>query len=569
MDLIQSYLVFLLKMRRPLLLMVVGVIMILIYFISMGQENHFRVNMFKQHLEGNHTPFNNGILLPTPHVEICSGTSLRTFAPTNDSLVSETEWESLETDLQWQFPPVDILSSDNATNPTKCSFSVVNSHSNHTVGGFVDVILIARDAHNRTKTYGGDFFQAKLYNTELKASTFGAVTDNLNGTYTVRLALLWSGPAHVSIRLVHPSEAVQVLCQHREHDPDKVYFTGYFEEGGKQETAVCNAQRSSRLVGDGKQCCCEYREPVSGEYWFCRRPSSLPCHTLTYHSMGGYQAQLSQLDGTLLKSFTNIVLPGEHSVIHVNPGNVTRSKTKCHPGLNTSVPAGFYLQDHWTSLVCDSKSFPSAKLVSECLKDKHILMMGDSTLRQWFEYLDTSVPTLKRLNLFTSGQSGPLEMVDPQFNTRIIWRAHGIPIRTSKTPWADLHYIAREVEDLAGGPHSVVVFTLWAHFTTYPLATYAHRLAVIRMAVESLLRRSPNTLVVIKSANTGYKDVYGSDWLSWQIDVALRTMFRDLPVVLIDVWQMTSCHYSPDNIHPPPVVIKNEVDLFLSFVCPE
>ncbi|CAB1337484.1 unnamed protein product, partial [Coregonus sp. 'balchen'] len=353
-----------------------------------------------------------------------------------------------------------------ATNPTKCSFSVVNPNSNHTVGGFIDVTLIARDTKNRIKTYGGDFFQAKLFNAELKASTYGAVTDHFNGTYTARLALLWPGPAKVSIRLVHSSEAVQVLCRHREQDPDKVYFLGYFEEGGKQETTMCNAQRSPRL--DHKQ---------------------------------------------------NAVLV-------------------CTPQYrlgSTSKIAGL----------------PAAELVSGCLKDKQILLMGDSTLRQWLEYLEKTVPTLKRLNLHTSSKSGPFEAVDTQSNTRIIWRAHGIPIRTSKTPWADLHYIAREVEGLAGGAHSVVVFTIWAHFTTYPLAMYAHRLVVIRRAVASLLRRSPTTLVVIKSANTGYKDVYGSDWLSWQLDMALREIFRGLPVVLIDVWQMTSCHYSPDNIHPP------------------
>ncbi|XP_010895553.5 NXPE family member 3-like [Esox lucius] len=562
--------------RRLLILMLVMLLMIIIYFVSECQDNHCLVNVFPQHIRGNifpehldgyHTPFTTDTLSQSPDI-ICSGTSLRTFAPANDSLISKAEWESLVTDLQWPFPPVDLLSPQEATNPTKCSFSVVNSSSSHTVGEFVDVILTARDSKNRPKTYGGDFFQAKLYNTELKASTYGAVTDHFNGTYTVRLALLWPGPAKVSIRLVHSSEAVQVLCRHREQEPDKVYFLGHFEEGVKQETAICNAQRSSRLLGDGTQCCCEYNEPVTGEEWFCQQPSSLPCHALTYHSMGGYQAALSQLETTLLQS-KDIVLQGDESVIYVKPGNKTRSQTKCRPGLHTSVPSGFYLQDHWTSLVCDSKTFPSAQLVSGCLKNKQILMMGDSTLRQWFEYLENTVPTLKRLNLYTSSQSGPFEAVDLQSNTRIIWRAHGIPIRTSKTPKADLHYIAREVEDLAGGPHSVVVFTLWAHFTTYPLASYAHRLAIIRRAVSSLLQRSPSTLVIIKSANTGYKDVYGSDWLSWQLDLTLRTMFRDLPVVLIDVWQMTSCHYSPDNIHPPPVVIQNEVDLFLSFVCPE
>uniref|UniRef100_A0AAY5L033 NXPE C-terminal domain-containing protein n=2 Tax=Esox lucius TaxID=8010 RepID=A0AAY5L033_ESOLU len=482
----------------------------------------------------------------------CNGMTNTTFTAVSDPLISAEEWESLVKNLMWPLPPK-AFSSTEATDVTKCSFSIVNPDSNHTVGGFVDVTIKARDAQAQDKTYGGDFFQAKLYNMELKASTYGAVTDHCNGTYTVRLALLWPGPAKVSIRLVHSSEAVQVLCRQREQDPDKVYFLGHFTEGDKQETAICNAQRSSRLVGDSKQCCCEYKDPYTEEYWWCRRPPSLPCQTRT-----GLVLCVTRANNRPSK----VVAP--ESIFHLSTG----SQKKCLPGLHNPVPAGFYLQDHWISLVCDSKRFSSAKQVSACLNDKQILMMGDSTLRQWFEYLEKTVPTLKHLDLHTSSKSGPFEAVDTQSNTRIIWRAHGIPIRTDKTPMADLHYIAKEVDGLAGGPHSVVVFTIWAHFTTYPLAMYAHRLVVIRRAVASLLRRSPSTLVVIKSANTGYKDVYGSDWLSWQLDLALREIFRELAVVLIDVWQMTSCHYSPDNIHPPHVVIQNEVDLFLSYVCP-
>lgn len=178
------------------------------------------------------------------------------------------------------------------------------------------------------------------------------------------------------------------------------------------------------------------------------------------------------------------------------------------------------------------------------------------------------LPALKSLNLYTSAKSGPFEAVDTDNSIRLIWRAHGLPLRTSLTPRADLHLIASELDALAGGPHTVVVFTIWAHFTTFPLATYLQRLAGIHSAIKALLQRAPQTLIVIKSANTGYKDIYGSDWLSWQLDCALKMMFRKLPVVIIDVWQMTSCHYSPDNIHPPPVVIQNEVNLFLSFVCP-
>ncbi|KAJ8014686.1 hypothetical protein DPEC_G00018230 [Dallia pectoralis] len=544
--------------RLHQLLISILILLICFYVFFAYQYNQSLLNFsHSNNLIFNHTAFSSH----------CTGETNSTFIAVSDPLISAEEWASLAKDLMWQLPPK-AFSTTEATDATKCTFSIVNPGSNHTVGGFVDVSVKARDAQARDKTYGGDFFQAKLYNTELKASTYGAVTDHCNGTYTVRLTLLWSGPAKVSIRLIHSSEAVQVLRRQREQDPDKVYFLGHFTEGDKHETAICNAQKSSRLVGDGKQCCCDHKDPDTGEHWWCQRPSSLPCHTLTYHSMGGYQAVLSGSEKTLLKSSTDIVVPGEEHINVQSQITENLSQRKCLPGVQTPVPAGFYLQDRWISLVCDSKTFSSSKQLSACLNDKQILMMGDSTLRQWFEYLEKSVPTLTRLDLHTSSKSGPFEAVDTQSNTRIIWRAHGLPIRTDKTPLADLHYIAKELDSMAGGPHSVVVFTIWAHFTTYPLAMYAHRLAVIRRAVEALLRRSPATLVVIKSANTGYKDVYGSDWLSWQLDLALKEIFRDLPVVLIDVWQMTSCHYSPDNIHPPPIVIQNEVDLFLSFVCP-
>ncbi len=54
-----------------------------------------------------------------------------------------------------------------------------------------------------------------------------------------------------------------------------------------------------------------------------------------------------------------------------------------------------------------------------------------------------------------------------------------------------------------------------------------------------------------------------------QLDTVMREMFRDIDgVIFLDVWQMTSCHYLHENIHPGPVIIANEIDMFLSYVCP-
>ncbi|XP_048883960.1 NXPE family member 3-like isoform X7 [Brienomyrus brachyistius] len=506
-------------------------------------------------------------LLNTTHSVVHVPTS-QSYSTIKYVLMSTDEWEFLQEKLCWPPPTIENPTPIEATDPRKCTFTVFNWEDNYTVGDYVNVSVVAKNGRGVRKAYGGDFFQAKLYNTELKASTFGLVIDHDNGTYSVSFALLWPGSAHVSIRLIHSSEAVQVLSRHRERDPDKVFFTGYFEDGNIKENVVCNGMKSPRLVGDGSRCCCEYRDPRSGEVWFCRRPSSLPCSALVYHSMGGYQAQLSTNESKILdRGNTNIVLPGSSPVINIFAQHADiREHKKCAPNLDTPVPSGFFFEDRWTSLVCHTKVFSSSDVI-RCLTGKQIHMMGDSTLRQWFEYLGKAVPTLKPLNLHTSGKSGPLMIVDTESGILITWRAHGLPLRTNKTPMADLHYITNEIDNLAGGERMVIAFDIWAHFTTYPLAFYVNRLVIIRRSVVSLLQRAPRTLVIIKSANTGYKDVYGSDWLSWQLDCTLRAMFQGLPVVLIDTWQMTSCHYSPENIHPVSIVIENEVNLFLSFIC--
>ncbi|KAL6475901.1 hypothetical protein MHYP_G00144000 [Metynnis hypsauchen] len=490
------------------------------------------------------------------------------ISSTEPLFISPEEVQSIEDALKWPAPPTSVIATNQTTSPYTSSYVLQNPHKNYSVGDIITMTITARDGSKIPKAYGGDFFQAKLFNTELKSSVFGEVVDHHNGTYTAIFKLLWEGQAKVSIRLIHSSEAVQVLLRHREREPDKVFFTGVFRRANIEEKVVCNAQSSERWQ-KASNCCCEYRHPISGESWICRRPSRLPCSAWVEHSMGRYQAQLSKLESSLLHSnYTNKYLPGNVTV-NVSHHDLNSSMSvKCVPGLDTPSPAGFYLNDKWTSLMCRTQSFAKANEIATCLKDKQVLMMGDSTLRQWYEYLLKTAPTLKQLNLFTSSKSGPFEAVDIGNNIRLIWRAHGLPIRTSLTPRADLHYIVSEVAALAGGPHSVVVFTIWAHFTTFPLTTYLKRLAGIRRAVRALLQRAPQTLVLIKSANTGYKDIYGSDWLSWQLDCALRMMFKKLPVVIIDVWQMTSCYNSPDNIHPSYKVVQNEVDLFLSFVCP-
>uniref|UniRef100_A0A673KV18 NXPE family member 3-like n=1 Tax=Sinocyclocheilus rhinocerous TaxID=307959 RepID=A0A673KV18_9TELE len=464
--------------------------------------------------------------------------------------ISLDGYSRLQQAVYWADPDRSITNVSMSTSPAHTTFIIENLKESYQTSEKFFVTVHAKDFDNKSKSYGGDFFQAKLFWSKSKniplsqASVFGEVVDLLNGSYSVRFLLPWVGEAQVAVRLIHSSEAVQVLKRHRDTDSDRVYFNGFYEGPGPNKTrlseaVMCNVKwdkNGLEHMGTG-DCCCEYKDPRTEEIWRCQRPKSLPCSARVYHSMGGYR---------------NRSMTDKHVLFDRKQTN----KEKCHPGLHTPVPAGFYLNDVWTSFVCSTRHF-TTQTTTECLKDKHIYMMGDSTIRQWFEFFVKAVPTLKQMNLHVQYQSGPLLAVDVKNNIDLHWRAHGIPLRSRKSAVANLHYISNEIDDLAGGPHTVIMFNLGPHFTTYPLDFYTHRVLRIRKAVLALLQRAPDTTVIIKTVNTGYK-----------LDRILRWAFQDVGVYILDVWQMTACHYSKENIHLCPVIIKNEIDILLSFICP-
>ncbi|XP_073719215.1 NXPE family member 3 [Misgurnus anguillicaudatus] len=491
--------------------------------------------------------------------------------------ISSQSYFSLQQTLYWAGPDTTITNVSLSTSPDHSTFIIQNLKDSYQIGEELFVTIHARDFNNKSKRYGGDFFQAKLFSQPQKASVFGEVVDLLNGSYSVHFLLPWVGEAQVAVRLIHSSEAVQVLKHHRDTDSDRVFFNGYFEGPGPngtrlKETVKCNVkwdENGLERMGTG-DCCCDYKDSRTGEEWSCQRPKSLPCSARVYHSMGGYNNRVT-VNEAMFMSQSDKGINGQTTPIKILPskGSVGIDVTqKCHPGLHTPVPAGFYLNDVWTSFVCSTRQF-TTQTTTQCLKDKHIYMMGDSTMRQWFEFLLKAVPTLKQMNLHVEYQAGPLLAVDVENNIVLHWRAHGLPLRCLKTEVSNLHYVSNEIDDLTGGPHTVIVFNLGPHFTTYPLDFFTHRVLRIRKAVLDLLQRAPDTTIIIKTVNTGYKDVFGSDWYSLQLDRILRWAFQDVGVYILDVWQMTACHYNKEEIHPGPVIIKNEMDISLSFICPE
>uniref|UniRef100_A0A8C5AD52 NXPE C-terminal domain-containing protein n=1 Tax=Gadus morhua TaxID=8049 RepID=A0A8C5AD52_GADMO len=442
--------------------------------------------------------------------------------------------------IAWPKPPAPT-SLNQTSDPVHSLFAILPSKGGRErrVGDQLEALVQMQDFQGRPKRYGGDFLVARLHSPELGAGVAGTVADHLNGSYSALFPLLWEGPAQVTITMVHSSEAVAVLQRLREKRADRFFFQSLFRSGKLSETTVCNMCLPHNRP---QEPLCNYTDLHTGEPWYCLKPKRLSCDTRINHFKGGYKKDLVSHKEALLFQRSG-----------AEPSLKNRS---IEPGPVKYNPSGYYYKGSWRSFDGTPVRQFDAKLITQCLTSKMINMYGDSTMRQWFEYLTAFVPGEHRHPSLCANDSVAIPHV---------------PLTISNVA-SELRYVANELDRLPGGPNTVVVLSLWAHFSPFPVEVYIRRMRHIRRALERLLARGPGTLVVIRSANLRALDkemsLNHSDWFSLQLDRILRNMFMGLAVVFVDAWEMTLAHHSPHNIHPHPDIIKNMISLILTQVCP-
>ncbi|XP_070712656.1 NXPE family member 3-like [Pempheris klunzingeri] len=461
------------------------------------------------------------------------------------------------------------ISLEQTSDPAHSKFTILPGRGGGQwhVGDQLEVTIKVYDFQGHPKRSGGDFLIARLHNPTLGAGVAGRVVDHLNGNYSAVFSLLWEGDAQVQVTLVHPSEAVTVLRRLTSEQPDRIYFESFFRSGSLSETTICNV-----CLRPTKQPLCNYTDLRTGEPWFCFKPKQLNCDARINHAKGEFLQNLMAKEEELFQSEVNMKV----SIRASGPASVTvLPKKEGQPnGNNMSEYSGYYYQGVWRALGgVTVRQFYTSSAISQCLKGKFVHLFGDSTIRQWFEYLKNELPDLKEVDLSSEKQTGPFMATDQANNILVTFRCHGPPIRFAKVPTSELRYIANELDDLTGGAKTVVVLGIWSHFSTFPIAVYIRRLQTIRRAVRRLLDRAPDTLVVIRTANfkalTLYETLTNSDWYSLQSDMVLKAMFRGLNVHLVDAWEMTLAHDLPHSLHPQPPIIENMINVLLSYICPD
>ncbi|XP_027961533.1 NXPE family member 4 [Eumetopias jubatus] len=176
----------------------------------------------------------------------------------------------------------------------------------------------------------------------------------------------------------------------------------------------------------------------------------------------------------------------------------------------------------------------------------------------------------KSVDLHESGKLQHQLAVDLDEKINIQWQKHGYPLVGSLSySVKEIEYIARVIDRTGGGRNIIVVISLGQHFRPFPIDVFIRRTLNIHKAVQRLLLRSPDTMVIIKAENI--REMHGdverfSDFHGYVQYLAIKDIFQDLSVGIIDAWDITIA-YGTNNVHPPHSVVRNQVSILLKYIC--
>ncbi|XP_064182717.1 NXPE family member 1-like [Anguilla rostrata] len=486
---------------------------------------------------------------------------------------SETPLKEMTVDelifsLSWASSPSNFTSFNSSSSAQHSVVRLEQPRPQYCVGDTLNVLVEIRDYAGHPKAYGGDFILARIHSPKLQACASGDVIDLLNGSYRVHFHLFWPGEVQVSVLLIHSSEAVKVLQKDWMKNYNKSMHMGTFRNGKKEEKSQC----ALRLSSDRPLC--QYRKKEDGEYYACYKPHTLPCDSLSIMQSYTHPGpNLTKEEVHLLaQENTGIEIPNSFNPLTVAgcSGAEHRPTEKCVAGMNSPFPGGYFYLNRWSSSSCHADPFLSEDAITSCLKGKILYLLGDSTARQWIEYL---VIKLKGLRIVQGSRFHSYLAVDARNNITVRWIKHAHPwlsyfesnIKTSVT----VPEVLDSIEAGRGQKDVSVVIGIGQHFRPYPPEVFIRRLQSIRRAILRLHARIPQAVVVIKLENTielKSEMIRDSNWYGYIQNLAQRKVFERLKVALVDAWDMTVAANTL-AVHPNQVIISNQVALSLSYSC--
>ncbi|CAK8685301.1 unnamed protein product [Clavelina lepadiformis] len=457
-------------------------------------------------------------------------------------------------------------SNDTSSFTTITSKLFVKNRTSYVVGDVFVAHIQARDQLMRNKMFGGDYFRARLIRTRFGEAVDGipcAIYDHANGTYTVKAPLLMSGDFTLEVKLLLSVEGIDRWIKFTELGEYKVVIhTAVLKS---MELVYCGIHLTT-FKRYSPEKLCDYSNPRNQEPWFCVRPPSGICHPIVQyrHRLLPWRPPF-QISVDSLKEYGKFgeVFGSSVRIKIIKKDPIIWNVTYGMEYKGTSIPAGYLRNDRWVSLQQKSPVI-SLAWSRNCFKNKVIYMVGDSTMRQFFEIA---------VAVFNLTQTGPSNKInrhasqlgqDKTVNITIYYRTHGVPVSVRGVP-GTRPYISDTIETLkTGGPALYVIFNIGVHLLHYDTSYFVHRILKIRDAIADHLRIFPDTRFILRGLNVVETM---EEWAIFRLEFILREVFKSLiGVLFLNFWDYTTV--SPlKHYHPGEHALNEEALLLFSYVC--
>lgn len=464
------------------------------------------------------------------------------------------------------------------------------AHATESGSGRIVMHIETFSLKNISKQNGNDiiFVFAKQIKGDGRVS--GYVIDHKNGSYTGMIQVFWTGRTHVYIKLGSTIENTCLRIKALQKYGNIVYtlkepygLRAGFVMNGTTELTPCNT--NDFIYGSFSVC--NFTTLNGGMSWFCGSPTkdSLTCAELRFFSLGPFNRTVDIVSsnykiqrlghGLFKKKLTT-------SVKSVSARNTSITCSEMNPTetWNSPSPTGYYLKKRWVLTSCRTSLKHTIASYRSCLRNKVLIMLGDSTVRQYVQFFLKSV-----LNLETKiGRGltfGPNFTAYHGHNTfvnygiTVIYRKQAMPLHFSghNIPISNILSFSQILDSFATnnmpGSSIILLLNYHTHFSAFPPERYRGRLEQLAKAIKRFLEKKPLAKVFFKGPSVC---ISNSKWWDTRISLLFEEILKEVfaeimdRVVYLNVWDIAVAHNVQD-VHPQGNALMSQLQQFMSFIC--
>ncbi|XP_069128395.1 NXPE family member 3-like [Argopecten irradians] len=444
------------------------------------------------------------------------------------------------------------------------------------VGDEIIVDIVLYNGRGERATVGGDMLRVWLRETTLKASVAGYVIDHGNGSYTGFVKAIWAGNPELMFSIGNIKEHIGIYVNVVKRYGVLEFQRAVFKRHNVNETTSCSVVPNIPDV----QKYCNFTSKNFNLPYFCGKPESLNCEDWFIYEGSGIYA-CNQKHESFFRNYRNLkktvavlnILERVDSTQHLQDScRDVSSRITWH----TTNPTGYFYNGLWQSSICKSRIQWEYKHYRKCLRNRPVLLTGDSTTRNWF----TPLAQLLRLKIMIEqSQIHNLrrkwhtfsKAVNANSGISLYWSPHEFPFYSNEQQTEYMRSVASRIDELPSNKSSIVILHWFAHLTRTTPKRYRDHIRSSKKAVLRLLERSPNSDIFIKGPHsfTYEKFLEPFDYVSGVYKQILYEEFRDShdKVYFIDQWDATVGNEN-ENVHPTfPFFNEMMLNFLFSFIC--